>query len=252
MASLQPHHHFRSWLLPKPSPHPLIASTDILQQNYRLLCTACRFPGLMIVALRTTLIRNCWSTSERTTNPLYPATRMHRRPSRLRISSLLTFVRTFTMSAVFWYHFSDSLFPLFHSALGFIRIPREQWHAINSSFSTLLTDVHITAIALYGSSKPGDSSLLEHLTEVTLAADPPPGAADQLPPGTKKGDRIGMIDLDVSFWNEYGQVTKQLVYGRTTWKDFDFSAFDPPKWCGGERIPFCCPKGFPGREGRLE
>lgn len=93
----------------------------------------------------------------------------------------------------------------------------------------MLTDVHITAIALYGSSKPGDSSLLEHLTEVTLAADPPPGAAEQLPPGTKKGDRIGMIDLDVSWWNEEGKVTRQVVYGRTTWPSFDFSQFDPPK-----------------------
>lgn len=119
--------------------------------------------------------------------------------------------------------------PPFIPALGFIRIPREQWHAINSSFSTLLKDVHITAIALYGSSKPGDSSLLEHLTEVTLADDPPPGAAEQLPPGTKKGDRIGMIDLDVTWWTEDGKVDRQLVYGRTTWKSFDFSEFDPPK-----------------------
>lgn len=124
----------------------------------------------------------------------------------------------------------------FHSALGFVRIPREQWHAINTSFATLLKDVHITAIALYGSSKPGDSSLLEHLTEVTLADDPPPGAAEQLPPGTKKGDRIGMIDLDVSWWNEDGKVTKQLVYGRTTWKTFDFHAFDPPNWWGKKHL----------------
>lgn len=119
--------------------------------------------------------------------------------------------------------------PPFIPALGFIRVPREQWHAINSSFSTLLTDVHITAIALYGSSKPGDASLLEHLTEVTLAADPPPGAAEQLPPGTKKGDRIGMIDLDVTWWTEEGKVARQVVYGRTTWGSFDLSQFDPPK-----------------------
>lgn len=169
---------------------------------------------------------------------------MRRRNSRLRILSLLTFVR-FLQSLLFSDVISLTHHPALHSALGFIRIPREQWHAINASFSTLLTDVHITAIALYGSSRSGDCSLLEHLTEVTLAADPPPGAADQLPPGTKKGDRIGMIDLDVSWWNAEGKVTRQLVYGKTTWKDFSIHQFDPPKW-GEKRTRISAQWALPG------
>lgn len=71
--------------------------------------------------------------------------------------------------------------------------------------------------------------MLEHLTEVTLAADPPPGAAELLPPGAKKGDRVGMVDLDVTWWTEDGKLSRQLVYGRMAWPSFDPSQFDPPK-----------------------
>lgn len=70
---------------------------------------------------------------------------------------------------------------------------------------------------------------MEHVTYFSLAADPPPEAAQHLPPGAKGGDRLSLIDIDVVWWNEHGHVTRELVYGRLTWKDFNIGEFDEAK-----------------------
>jgi hypothetical protein len=47
-----------------------------------------------------------------------------------------------------------------------------------------------------------------------------------LPPGIKKGDRAGMINISVLWWDSEGKITRELEYGRLTWKNFDVTAFD--------------------------
>lgn len=59
-----------------------------------------------------------------------------------------------------------------------------------------------------------------------LAQDPPEEAKPNLPPGTKKGDAVGMINLGVLWWNEEGKIIKELVYGRLTWDKFSLEPFD--------------------------
>ena len=47
-----------------------------------------------------------------------------------------------------------------------------------------------------------------------------------MPPNTKAGDKLGMINVSVLWWGETGLIEKELEYGRITWKDFDLSKFD--------------------------
>ncbi len=67
---------------------------------------------------------------------------------------------------------------------------------------------------------------MEHLVTFTLTMDPPPGPAANLPPGAKKGDVCGMINISILTWDGMGKVSCELEYGRITWKDFDLEGFD--------------------------
>jgi hypothetical protein len=67
---------------------------------------------------------------------------------------------------------------------------------------------------------------MEHVVWFKLKADPPEAAKPNLPPGIKKGDKAGMINIAVLWWNEAGKITRELEYGRLTWEGFDITAFD--------------------------
>lgn len=90
-----------------------------------------------------------------------------------------------------------------------------------------MTNVTVEAISIDGSSEPGSFAAMENVVRFTLAVDPPPDAAKNLPPGIKKGDRSGMIMLSTIWWNEDGLVYRDLEYGRLIWDHFDIDAF---KW----------------------
>ena len=47
-----------------------------------------------------------------------------------------------------------------------------------------------------------------------------------MPPNTKAGDKLGMINVSILWWGETGLIEKELEYGRITWKDFDLGKFD--------------------------
>ena len=95
----------------------------------------------------------------------------------------------------------------------------------NSGFSGLLEGLSVEAISLYGSSDPGSFSVMEHAVFFTLKDDPPEAAKTHLPPGVKKGDSSGMINISLMWWNEEGKVTRELEYGRIMWDGFDVNAF---------------------------
>lgn len=100
------------------------------------------------------------------------------------------------------------------------------WFEQNKGFTNLLTELQVQAISLHGSSSPGAFAILEHVVWFRLKADPPEAAKPNLPPGIKKGDKAGMINIAVLWWNEAGKITHELEYGRLTWEGFDITAFD--------------------------
>lgn len=110
-----------------------------------------------------------------------------------------------------------------------VRLPRDDWYNVNKGFTELLTDLKVIAISLYGSSEPGEFAIMEHAVSFKLAHDPPPQAVDNLPPGAKKGDPVGMINISVLWWDANGNVTREFEYGRLTWKDFDVRQWDQAK-----------------------
>lgn len=89
-----------------------------------------------------------------------------------------------------------------------------------------MTNVSVEAINLSGSADPGEFAILENVVRFTLAVDPPPEAAKNLPPGIKKGDSSGMIMLSTIWWNEDGLVERDLEYGRIIWDHFDIEPFE--------------------------
>lgn len=111
-------------------------------------------------------------------------------------------------------------------ALGVVRSPKEVWYKQNMGFTNLLTDLRVQAISLHGSSAPGQFAIMEHVVWFTLKADPPEAAKPNLPPGAKKGDKAGMINIAVLWWDRAGKITHELEYGRLTWEGFDITAFD--------------------------
>lgn len=114
----------------------------------------------------------------------------------------------------------------FPIALGVARAPKKAWLQQNSGFSGLLSDLSVEAISLYGSSDPGSFSVMEHAVWFKLKSDPPEAAKPNLPPGIKKGDTSGMINISLMWWNEEGKVTRELEYGRIMWDGFDVNAFN--------------------------
>ncbi|CEJ91370.1 hypothetical protein VHEMI07088 [[Torrubiella] hemipterigena] len=110
-------------------------------------------------------------------------------------------------------------------SLEIVRASKQTWNQVNSGFSSLMTNILVEAISLYGSSEPGSFALMECVIRFTLAVDPPPEAAKNLPPGIKKGDRSGMIMLSAIWWNQEGLVYRDLEYGRLIWDQFDINAF---------------------------
>ncbi|KAJ5094694.1 hypothetical protein N7456_010555 [Penicillium angulare] len=109
--------------------------------------------------------------------------------------------------------------------LGVARCPKKAWLLQNSGFSGLLTNLSVEAISLYGSSEPGSFSVMEHVVWFTLKDDPPEAAKPNLPPGAKKGDSSGMINISLMWWNSEGKITRELEYGRILWDGFDVGAF---------------------------
>ena len=63
---------------------------------------------------------------------------------------------------------------------------------------------------------PGQFSVLEHVVQSRLTADPPPNAAIHLPPGVKAGEVFSMINCAILWWNGEGKMTGELEYGRLT------------------------------------
>lgn len=114
-------------------------------------------------------------------------------------------------------------------ALCVVNVNREIWYNINKAFVQGVTDTSVTAISLYGSSEPGSFAVMENLVSFKLTSDPPPGAADNLPPGAKAGDTVKMIMLSVLWWNEEEKIVRELEYGRLTWPGFSLDVFDKPK-----------------------
>lgn len=88
-----------------------------------------------------------------------------------------------------------------------------------------MTDVHIQAISIDGSSEPGSFAAMENVIWFTLAVDPPESAKVNLPPGIKKGDTSGMIMMSTIWWNEEGKIVRDLEYGKLIWDNFDIDAF---------------------------
>ncbi|KAK3177679.1 hypothetical protein K4F52_009584 [Lecanicillium sp. MT-2017a] len=109
--------------------------------------------------------------------------------------------------------------------LTIVRASKEDWYQANSGFSSLMTNVTVEAISIDGSSEPGSFAIMENVVSFTLAVDPPPAAAKNLPPGIKKGDRSGMIMLSTIWWNEEGKVFRELEYGRLIWEGFNIDDF---------------------------
>ncbi|RFU24732.1 hypothetical protein B7463_g11606, partial [Scytalidium lignicola] len=109
--------------------------------------------------------------------------------------------------------------------LKIVKAHKPVWYKANSGFSSLMTDVRVQAISIDGSSEPGSFAIMENVVWFTLAVDPPPEAAENLPPGIKKGDTTGMIMLSAIWWNEEGKVYRELEYGRLIWDDFDIDTF---------------------------
>ena len=113
------------------------------------------------------------------------------------------------------------------TALGALLVPRKEWNQINAGFTNLLSDLAVESLSLYGSSKPGSFSVMEHLVRFKLADHLPPGAAEHLPAGAKMGDTLGMINVSIIWWTKDGTMTKEMEYGRITWKEFTTSPWDP-------------------------
>jgi predicted cupin superfamily sugar epimerase len=67
---------------------------------------------------------------------------------------------------------------------------------------------------------------MECVVSFKLTADPPPGPADNLPPGAKAGDTVQQINIDTIWWDAHGKVTRELVYGRLVWPGFSIDEFD--------------------------
>ncbi|KAF7505882.1 hypothetical protein GJ744_012417 [Endocarpon pusillum] len=80
--------------------------------------------------------------------------------------------------------------------LSVLQAPRSAWNQINAGFTNLFSDLAVESLSLYGSSKPGSFSVIEHLVRFKLKTELPPGAAEHLPAGAKKGDSLGMINVN--------------------------------------------------------
>lgn len=111
-------------------------------------------------------------------------------------------------------------------ALCVVKVNRDTWYQINKGFVQGVTDTSVTALSLDGSCEPGFPGVMENLVSFKLKSDPPPGAADNLPPGAKAGDTVQMIMLSVIWWNEDGKIQKEIEYGRLTWPGFTLDAYD--------------------------
>lgn len=83
-----------------------------------------------------------------------------------------------------------------------------------------MSDLAVESLSLYGSSEPGSFSVMEHLVRFKLKTELPPGAAEHLPAGAKKGDSLGMINVSIIWWTKDGTMTQEWEYGRIAWKEF--------------------------------
>ncbi|KFY19075.1 hypothetical protein V491_04604 [Pseudogymnoascus sp. VKM F-3775] len=110
--------------------------------------------------------------------------------------------------------------------LAIVRADRDTWYEANRGFSSLMSDVKVTALHIDGSSKPHGFGILENVVSFTLAVDPPESAKPGLPPGIKKGDSAAMVMTSLIWWNEEGLVIRDLEYGKLTWPDFDIAQFE--------------------------
>ncbi|MDI1491221.1 MAG: hypothetical protein OHK93_002428 [Ramalina farinacea] len=110
--------------------------------------------------------------------------------------------------------------------IGQLRLPRDDWYQVNKMFTSLLDDLRVIAISIDGDAEPGSSTVLEHLVLFTLKGDVSPEQEEHMPPNTKAGDKLGMINVSILWWGATGLIEKELEYGRITWKDFDLGKFD--------------------------
>lgn len=104
-------------------------------------------------------------------------------------------------------------------------MPRDTWYYANKGFTSELNDLRVIAISLDGSSAPGHFCILEHLVQFSLKNDPAPEQLKHLPPGTKAGDPLAMINVAILWWDGDGKICHELEYGRMTWPGFNLNEF---------------------------
>ncbi|KAH8667518.1 hypothetical protein BGZ60DRAFT_505765 [Tricladium varicosporioides] len=160
-------------------------------------------------------------------NTKFDDSRIENHPDKLLLSRIRTYFHAFTTGDFDGIRDLEAEeYNMTDIPLGVVRSPKMAWYEQNKGFTNLLTDLQVQAISLYGSCSPGDFAIMEHVVWFTLKNDPPEAAKPNLPPGAMKGDRVGMINVAVLWWNEEGKITHELEYGRLTWADFDITAFD--------------------------
>ncbi|KAG9232099.1 hypothetical protein BJ875DRAFT_544825 [Amylocarpus encephaloides] len=160
-------------------------------------------------------------------NPAFDDSRIKNHPDPLLLWRIRTYFKAFTTGDFNGIKdLEDDGYSMTDIPLGVVRSPKAAWFEQNKGFTNLLTDLQVQAISLYGSSAPGDFAVMEHVVWFRLKTDPPEGAKPNLPPGIKKGDKAGMINVAVIWWNAEGKITRELEYGRLTWDNFDITAFD--------------------------
>lgn len=112
---------------------------------------------------------------------------------------------------------------------GVVRTDREAWYEGNKHLTGLIENLRVIAINVYGSSEPGDHSLLEHITLMEMKIDPPPGLEWAFPNGAKAGDTVAIANLCVLWWDENGLITREFEYGGLTWPGFSLDQWKPKK-----------------------
>ncbi|MCJ1260806.1 hypothetical protein MMC22_000669 [Lobaria immixta] len=163
-------------------------------------------------------------------NPQFDDSRIKDHPDKLLLSRIRQYFKAFTTGDFDGIRDLEAPeYTMTDIPLAVLRSSKHSWYDQNKGFTNLLTDLQVQAISLHGTSFPGAFAILEHVVWFRLKADPPEAAKPNLPPGIKKGDKAGMINIAVLWWNPEGKITKELEYGRLTWDNFDITHFDAPK-----------------------
>ncbi|KAL2067233.1 hypothetical protein VTL71DRAFT_1657 [Oculimacula yallundae] len=159
--------------------------------------------------------------------PTFDDTRIRHHKDKKLLAAIKTYFKDFTTGNFDAIRDGESdEYTMTDIPIGAIRHPKDMWYGENKGFTGLLEGLRVEAISLYGSCKPGDFAIMEHVVWFTLKIDPPKEAEIHIGTGLKKGDHAGMVNIAVLWWNEKGNICKELEYGRMTWPGFDVKDFD--------------------------